>query len=145
MKILLIWPCGGRISEILSYGNFTESKTDGYVVQKGILKQRGPARREEVVKPIIHYTRLQFFELLGKLREKLKPKIDDIKKGNYTHYELSQDFNNKINNRVKSLFGEALHSHDLRKIYANRSPIKQRQVRVAGLVTSLAIHLIALQ
>lgn len=26
--------CGGRISEILSYGNFTESKTDGYVIQK---------------------------------------------------------------------------------------------------------------
>ena len=113
--------CGGRISEILSYGNFTESKTDGYVVQKGIFKQRGPARREEVVKPIIHYTRPQFFELLGKLREKLKPKIDDIKKGNYTHYELSQEYNNKVNNRVKSLFGEALHSHDLRKIYANLS------------------------
>jgi integrase len=113
--------CGGRISEILSYGNFTESKTDGYVIQTGILKQRGPDRREEVVKPIIHYTRPQFFEMLGKLREKLSQKLAEIKKGKSTHYELSQDFNNKINNRVKSLFGEALHSHDMRKIYANLS------------------------
>jgi hypothetical protein len=44
--------CGGRISEILSYGEFSESKTDGYVIQKGILKQRGPDRREQVEKPI---------------------------------------------------------------------------------------------
>jgi integrase len=113
--------CGGRISEILSYGQFTESKTDGYIIQKGILKQRGPDRREQVEKPIIHYTRPQFFEMLHKLREKLKPKLNEIKKGTYTHYELSQEYNNKINNRVKSLFGEALHSHDMRKIYANLS------------------------
>jgi integrase len=113
--------CGGRISEILSYGEFTASKNLGYIIQKGILKQRGDNRREEVEKPVIHYTRPQFFEMLGKLREKLSQKIDDINNKKYTHYELSQDFNTKINNRVKSLFGEALHSHDLRKIYANLS------------------------
>jgi hypothetical protein len=114
--------CGGRISEILSYGNFTESKTENYVIQKGILKQRGPDRREEVEKPIIiHYTRPQFFEMLGKLREKLKKKLTDIKKGKSTHYELSQEYNTKINNRVRSLFAEALHSHDMRKVYANLS------------------------
>ena len=113
--------CGGRVSEILSYGTFSESKTEHYVIQKGILKQRGPDRREEVEKPIIHYTRFQFFAMLHKLREKLKKKIDDIKKGKSTHYELSQEYNNKINNRVRSLFGEDLHSHDLRKIYANLS------------------------
>ena len=113
--------CGGRISEILSYGEFSESKTENSVIQKGILKQRGDNRREQVEKPIIHYTRPQFFEMLHKLREKLSQKLTDIKKGTYTHYELSQEFNNKINNRVKSLFGEALHSHDMRKIYANLS------------------------
>jgi hypothetical protein len=72
--------CGGRISEILSYGQFTESKTDGYVIQKGILKQRGPDRRVEVVKPIIHYTRPQFFEMLDKVRKKLSQKLNEIKK-----------------------------------------------------------------
>ena len=49
--------CGGRISEILSYGEFSESKTENSVIQKGILKQRGDNRREQVEKPIIHYTR----------------------------------------------------------------------------------------
>ena len=112
---------GGRISEILSYGQFTESKTDNYVIQTGILKQRGDNPRTEVIKPIIHYTRDQFFEMLNKLRDKLKSKLNDIKKNKMTHYDLSQEFNTKVNNRVKSLFNEELHSHDLRKIYANLS------------------------
>ena len=113
--------CGGRISEILSYGQFTESKTDNYVMQTGILKQRGDNPRTEVIKPIIHYTRPQFFEMLHKLRDKLKSKLNDIKNGKMTHYDLSQEFNNKVNTRVKSLFNEELHSHDLRKIYSNLS------------------------
>lgn len=113
--------CGARISEILSYGEFTESKTEGYIIQKGILKQKGADKREFINKPLIHYTVVEFFTLLGKLREKLKKKIDEINEGLTTHYDLSQEFNSKINNRIKSLFGEDLHSHDLRKIYANLS------------------------
>ena len=110
-----------RWAEILSYGQFTESKTDNYVIQTGILKQRGENPRTEVIKPIIHYTRPQFFEMLNKLRNKLKSKLNAIKNGKMTHYDLSQEFNNKVNTRVKSLFNEELHSHDLRKIYANLS------------------------
>lgn len=113
--------CGARISEILSYGKFSESKTDGYIIQKGILKQKGEDKREFINKPLIHYTITEFFVMLERLRNKLRKKIDEIDEGLSTHYDLSQEYNTKINNRIKGLFGEDLHSHDLRKIYANLS------------------------
>lgn len=114
--------CGSRIGEILSYGNFTEAKQDGYVVQTGILKQRENTPRENITKPIILVTRAEFFEMLRKLRGKVSLDIERIHGGTMTHYELSQKYNQQINNRAKSLFNdEDVTSHMLRKIYGHLS------------------------
>lgn len=115
LAIALQLACGGRVSEILSYAQFKPSDKKGYIVQTGILKSKD---RKTIIKPIVHFTVATFMKMLGSLRQKLVADIREVKKGKFTHYDLSQFYNSKINSRISKYFGEHLASHSLRKIYS---------------------------
>ena len=112
--ILLQLACGGRSVEILSYSNYSRSEIQNNIIQHRFAKQKGEKadHRTEVDKPLLFLTQSEFLKILQEMRTK----IEDDKKSSY---EIAQLYNTPINNRIRELFKLPLHSHDMRKLYAN--------------------------
>lgn len=118
LAIALQLSSGARIGEILTYADF--KKIDKNTVQqKNILKAKD---RDTIIKPLVYYDASQFLDMLNKLRNKLQPEINKIKRKKETHYNVSQSHNGKINRKIRKYFDASNNnettSHDLRKIYA---------------------------
>jgi hypothetical protein len=109
--LLLQFSSGARIGELLYFAEFEDAKPP-YIKQIGVLKSKTD---RTVTKPVLFLTVEDFLGRFKRLKEQLKPlniKTDDD----------ARKLNVKINRRVKQVFANKdLHTHDLRKIYADLS------------------------
>lgn len=111
LGVLLQLCSGGRIGEILYRSTFEKVKEQPhYIKQVGILKSK---TLTEVVKPILFLSVSYFLRVFRGFRKCLAEK-------GITDAETSASLTSLINTRVKRLFNNSnVHSHDLRKIYAD--------------------------
>jgi integrase len=115
---------GCRLIEILSSEfNFEESKTEGYILQSNVAKNRTDNDRP-VEKPVLFMTVENFLKLMKIIRSRMTHKEGD------DNITLSNRYDKRVNTKVKKLglevgmSPEISSSHDLRRLYANYSHMK---------------------